>query len=262
MDINTLTSWLTEGLTPEQAEIVKAQINKDGNKARLVALKAQDEYGQLETRVNALQSELDGVDGKPGTKAYKDWYDKNYSAVAKLSEDIKKYDAKYGDGAYNKMMENGAAPNNPPNTAGLTEDQVARLVDQRIQSGYAPRWSDLLVNTGDLVQRHMFAGRKTPIDFKVVAELAEKKYNGNLNQAYDEWDKPEREKVETAARETEIKRRVDEELQKRGASAQFPTGADMTPSALSQRTKTEVDKFDKTALTRDLAKEWVGAGVQ
>ena len=66
--------------------------------------------------------------------------------------------------------------------------------------------------------------------------------------------------MEAADREKEIQRRVTEEMQKRGASQHFPAGADLTPSALSARTKAETEKFDKTSLVRDLAQSWNSAG--
>jgi hypothetical protein len=171
-------------------------------------------------------------------------------AIQALQESVKAYEAKYG------KLDDSTTPTTAQTAAGLTADEVQRLVDRGIQERYAPRWSELLEGTGNLVQKHMFAGRKTPIDFKTVSKLAQEKYQGNLEMAYDEWDKPEREKTEVAARESEIKRRVDEELQKRGASANFPAGADLTPGTLSSRTKAETEKFDKTALVRDLAQGW------
>ena len=137
-----------------------------------------------------------------------------------------------------------------------TEEEIQALVDQRIQQQYSPRWSELLMSTGSLVQRHMLAGRKNPIDFAHVSKVAAEKYNGNLDQAYDEWDKPEKDKELKAAEDARVDQRVKDELAKRGASANFPAAADFTPSAMSTRTKAEQDKYDPQALKNELARGW------
>lgn len=254
MDIKELESWLTEGLDDAAANAVRAALNRDTVKSKAAGLKQQREYDELQARSQALQAELDGAPDKPGTRAYQKWYQENYSKVQALQESLAAYQAKYGS------LDNPANPNpaNPP--AGMSAEDIKKLAMEAaqglIQNNYAARWSDLLTKTGTIVQKHMFAGRKNPINFEEVSKIAEK-YNGNLEQAYDEWDKPEREKVEAKAKEDEINRRVQEELQKRGASLQFPAGADLSSGALSSRTKGELDKFDKTALKRDLVQTFM-----
>lgn len=257
MDINELTAWLTEGLPAEQAAIVKAQIEKDANKTRIVGLKQQKEYGDLETRAATLQAELDGAPDKPGTRAYQKWYTENYTAIQKLQADRAAYEAKYG------TLENpiNPTPSPTPNPQpGLTAADIQREVDKRIMEGYAPKWSELITQSGTVLERHIRSGRKSPIDWKAVSEKAAA-HGGDLNRAYDEWDKPEADKAAAAATEAEVTRRVNDELQKRGASSQFPAGADLTPGTLSSRTKAESDKFDKTALQRDLASTWMSGGI-
>jgi len=97
----------------------------------------------------------------------------------------------------------------------------------------------------------MFAGRKTEIDFDALDKMmGDKKLT--LEQAYDEWDKPEREKQEKVKLDAEVDRRVKEELQKRGATTQFPASADNTPGVLSTRPKADLDKFDKNAMKSSL----------
>lgn len=251
MHIDTLIAMLTEGLPADQAAIVKAAIERDATKTKVTTLKAHDEYQTLEQRSTQLQAELDGGPDKPGAKAYQQWYTENFAKVQQLQADYAKYEAKFG-----KLDATGVSPANPQNpTATYTKEDVQRMVDERIQTQYSPKWSELLTGTGSIVQRHMMAGRKTPIDFAKLSELAPK-FNGNLEQAYDEWDKPEREKVETASKEAEIDRRVKEELQKRGTPASFPTdfGA---PGSLSARSKTDIDKFDSVAMRNDLAKTFM-----
>lgn len=262
MEISELTAMLTDGLPADQAAIVKAAIERDSVKAKAAGLKAQAEFDAIQTRAATLQQELEGTTDKPGSRAYQKWYNENYAAIEKLNKDVAAYDAKHGAGAYQTMISGGGAPPTPSTGGGrvLSEEEVQRLVDKRIQEGYAPRWSDLLTNTGDLVQRHMFAGRKTPIDFTAVSKLAGEKYNGNLSLAYDEYDRPEREKQAKLDEDARVEKRVQDEVAKRQAAIQFPSGADFTPSTLSTRPKTEVDGFDKAKLQHELARDWAKTG--
>lgn len=258
MDIQHLIDMLTEGLPADQVAVVTAAIQRDSVKAKATTLKQQSEYDALNGRLTAMQQELEGdaASGKLGTRAYAKWYQDNQKDVEGLITAQKKYIEKYGkfEGSFEPPT------TTQPVAAALDPATIQRMVDERIQTQYAPRWSGLLESTGNLVQKHMFAGRKTPIDFTAVSKIAQDKYAGNLDQAYDEWDAPERIKVQAADTEKEIKRRVDEEIQKRGVNTNFPGGADFTPSALSARPKTEVDGFDKTALRNNLAKDWMSAG--
>ena len=260
MDVQELTNWLTDGLPADQAAIVKAAVERDAVKTKVATVKQASEYAELQTRATSLQQELDdqGTPGqsgyKPGSRAYKKWYDENYAKVQQLAADKAAYEAKYG-----KLDGTGVPTHTPQSTVTgktLTAEEVQQLVNTQIQQNYAPKWSELLMSTGSLVQRHMLAGRKNPIDFAVVSDLAAKKYNNNLDLAYDEWDKPERDKETKVATDKEVDRRVQEELQKRNATHQFPAAADFTPSALSSRPKADVDKFDAPTLKQQLAAEW------
>jgi hypothetical protein len=258
MEINDLINMLTDGLDANEAAIVRKSIERDSVKAKASTLKQQSEYDTLQSRATSLQQELDdqgqpGQSGyKAGARSYQKWYETNFNAVQKLQADMQKYQEKYGT--------LDAPKTTPTVTPTMTNDDIQAAVDRRIQEQYAPRWSDLLVNTGTLVQKHMFAGRKNPIDFPVVTKLATDKYAGNLELAYDEWDRPEREKVSKAQEEERINKRVEEELAKRGASHNFPSGADMTPSALSMKSKADIDKYDPQAMKNELAAEWMKAG--
>jgi hypothetical protein len=151
----------------------------------------------------------------------------------------------------------GAAPMDPakpPNLAGLSKDDIARLVDERIQGGYADRWSNLLTGMGGVVQKHMFAGRKSPIDMKKLSELAQSN-GGDLDRAYDEYDKPEREAAAKIAQDKLVEQRVNDELMKRGAHTGYPAGADMTPGILSR--DRDSSKFDRAAMERDLVNTFI-----
>ena len=252
MELNDLIAMVTEGLTPEQAASVRSAIERDNVKSKVSTLKAKSEYEALVQREQELNAALEGGPDKPGAKAYQRWYDENFAKVQQLQQERTAYEAKFG------KLDATPIPQTQPTLPGMSKEDIQREIDARIQSQYAPRWSDLMVGFGKVVQKHMYAKRTNPIDMDALSKLAqETRFNGSLEAAYDEWDKPEREKNDKEAREAEIKRRVDEELQRRGASQQFPAGADFTPSALSTRTKAEVDKFDPAALRQDLARTFI-----
>lgn len=262
MDIQDLIAMATEGLSEADAAPIKAALLRDVVKSKAAGLKAQKEFDTIQQRADSLQAELEGGPQKPGAKAYQEWYTKNQKAIEAQSAAITAYDKKYGEGTFFKAAEKGfsseSSPNpNPSNPSGgtISESDVERLVEKSIQGKYSPRWSDLLTTTGTLVQKHMFAGRKTPIDFSKLGELASSKYGGNLEMAYDEWDKPERERVSKEDEEKRINKRVEEELQRRGAN-QISAGADMSAGTLATRPKAELEKFDRTTLTRELAADW------
>ncbi len=257
MDVNLLKQWALDGITdPAQISAIEAAFARDTFKTKAASLKAENEYAELQTRSQQLQQALEGGPGKPGAKAYQEWYDKNYTAVQKLQEDNAKYLAKYG-------TPDGTPPTpqaTPQQMAVPTEADIQRMVDDRIQKGYAPRWASTLKETGAIVQKHMYAKRQKEIDFDALEKLAVDKHNGSLQAAYDEWDAPERIKQQETDKEAEFQRRLKEERQKWGARESFPAGGDFTPGALSSRTKAETDKFDKGALLREMANTFAGTG--
>lgn len=257
MDIQELISMLTDGLDADQAKIVKAAIERDSVKTKTVSLRQQKDLDAIEAKRAELEAELVG-DGqnKVGAREYAKWVEANRAEIARLAKAETDYKAKYGalDAATTTQTTTSTDTKTPVIPAGLSKEDIDKAIDARIRDGYAPRWSSLLTGTGSIVQKHMYAGRKTPIDFKKIEEIAGK-YNGDLEQAYDEYDKPEREKELAAKTEGEIKRRVSEELQKRGVQANFPGGADVTPGALSVRSNSNVP--DKAAMEKDLVNTFI-----
>lgn len=220
----------------------KALVENEKVQKRAADLVQKKEYEDLERKAAALELSYNGTKDKPGALSYQQWYEKNFQAIQDLQTQVTKYRERYGD------LE--AAPpaddKKKPAAQSFTAEDVQKIVNETIQSNYAPRWSDLLTGTGEIVQKHMFAGRKTPIDFKKLSEIAQTK-GGDLNAAYDEYDRPEREAAAKAATEAEIKRRVDEEVQKRQTANFFPAGADATPSntiSPLSRVKSE-QKYDR-----------------
>jgi hypothetical protein len=256
MDINALINMVTDGLSAEDAAVVRKAIERDAVKAKATTLKQQEEYQSLVDAQNTLRLELEG-DGTPqklGARAYQAWYEKNGKAVESLDKRIQAYEAKYGS------LE---APTPQPTPTGgrtYTEAEIKAMVRQEanslIQETYSPTWSNLVTGMARINQRHFYNKRDKPIDEKQFEGLVTK-YNGDFDRAYEEYDKPEREKAESKSREDEIDRRVKEKLAQAGANRNFPGSMDSTPGSMSLRTKDELGKFDKTALRRDLANVFV-----
>jgi len=252
-------AYMTNGLDADSAQTVRESIQAAFKNSvvasRAEQLKGASEWDALAKREADLKAELEGGPEKPGAKAYQEWYAKNYPAVQKLMQDKAALEAKYGtlDAPKGDVKVDDKKVDDK-SLAGLSAADVAKLVDERIQGGYADRWSNLLTGMGGVVQRHVFAGRKTPIDMKKLAELAAAN-GGDLDRAYDEYDKPEREAAAKIDEEKRINQRVNEELQKRGAHANFPAGADATPGTLSR--DRDASKFDRGAMERDLVNTFI-----
>lgn len=284
MDVNEFLGWLTDGLDDAEKAVVTKAVQRDAVKAKAAGLKQQSEFDRIMSERQALQAELEGdqAAGKVGARQTRDWYEKNVAAIVANDKAIKAFNDKWGADAFTKAAAGELPAVTPPVNTGtgtLTEAQVQalvdariksgvspavaeadiqRLVDKRIAEGYAPKWGELVTGAGKIVLKHISAQRKTPLDFDAVTKLATEKTNGNLEAAYDEWDKPEREKVQQEARANEIKAAVaaerakwDEERKQQNASRLINGGADATPSALSVHKGAE--GFDRSALLRSMA---------
>lgn len=246
MTAQELFTYLTAdaGLDEATTKVIMDQVAKNEKvNGKATSLKQASEYTALETRAAALQ--------KAATDAavYQDWYAKNYAAIEKLQKDALRYQERYGaldaDG-------DGGDKNKKKVDAQLDEAAVVTMVNKVIQENYGPRWSDLVTNSGTILEKHIRAGRKAPIDWKKVGELAQAK-GGDLTAAYDEWDAPEREAATKLSTEAEIDRRVKEEVAKRQTAQFFPAGAEgATSSGTAGITKasSEGKKYDRNAVVQ------------
>ena len=245
MTAQELFTYLTAdaGLDDATTKVIMDQVAKNEKvNGKATSLKQASEYTALETRAAALQ--------KAATDAavYQDWYAKNYAAIEKLQKDALRYQERYG------ALDEGGAPAKPAAGAAaqLDETAVATLVNKVIQENYGPRWSDLVTNSGTILEKHIRAGRKAPIDWKKVGELAQAK-GGDLSAAYDEWDAPEREAATKLSTEAEIDRRVKEEVAKRQTAQFFPAGAEGATSlgtAGITKASSEGKKYDRNAVVQ------------
>jgi hypothetical protein len=226
---------------------------------RATSLRQQSELDALSAKRQELEAALDLVetraDGTKVPKGYRAWYNANWEQIQKLMQDERKYVEKYGPLDNPKAQ---GAPNVPPaNGKQYTDEEIQRIIDKRFQENQAPNISSVIKEAGDLIQVHMYAGRKTPIPFvDLETKMAEAQKAGKsltLRQAYDEWDKPEREKELKLAEDKRVEQRVTEELAKRGTPSGFPAGADFTPGPMSRHA--DADKFDPNALKNELARD-------
>lgn len=255
MDVNELVAMLTEGLTAEQAAIVRDSVMRDAVKTKVGGLKQGTEYQATADEMARLKAELEGGNGKHGARTIAEWYAKNADAITAVQTRAAAYEAKYGP------IEGGTAVT-PPATGGktYTDEDISRLIDKRVQETIVPNFSRNFIGANKVIVQHMRTGRKTELDLEALAKDAAEKHSGSLEAAYDAWDRPERERISKEQTDAEVTRRVNEELQKRGAGAHFPAAADSTPGALSSRSKADVDKFDKRTMTSDLVSSWLEAG--
>lgn len=250
MDFQVFIQKLTDGLTPEQAAVVRGAVERESIKTYASTLKQQDEYNTLVAQQQQLQAELEGAGGQPGTRAYAEWYRANYDSIVATQNRIKKYEEKYGS-------LDAPATTQQAQATTFTKEDISKLVQEQLQ-GSMGGVATTIKTAGKIVQRHMLRGRRNEIDFDTIDKMMGEK-SLSLEAAYDEWDKPERDKEQATATENEIKRRVKEELQKSRAAAEFPGSDGGGPTALGRRTNAEVEKFDKTSLLRDLANDWNNA---
>jgi hypothetical protein len=244
MTAKELAEYLVQdaGLDAPTVEVIMKGLVNDKVNAKAQTLLQKKDYDELERRAAALELSYNGTPQRPGSKAYEEWYAKNKPAIEELQRKAAIYEERFGPLDPNTPVKPSAAA--AAATTTFNAEDVQKIVNETIQNNYAPRWSDLLTNTGSIVQKHMRSGRKTDIDFKKLGEIAATK-NGDLMAAYDEWDAPERQAAEKTQTESEIKRRVDEELAKRQTPQFFPAGADATPSTQGITRSTADRKYDR-----------------
>lgn len=212
------------GLDEATAAVIAKVAGNEKVAAKAGSLKQQSDLDALNQRLTVLHTAYEGEKDKPGAKSYVEWYNQNFPKIQKLQADFLRYQERYG-----ALDGDPANPNPSPAPKALTADDVARIVSESIQK-FTPNLSNTIVGQGVILERHLRAQRKSPIDWTKVTELAAAK-NGDLVAAYEEWDRPEAEAAAKSATDKEVDRRVKEELAKRSTAQFFPAGADATPSS-------------------------------
>lgn len=245
MEVNELVAYLTEGLTAEEAAVVRKSVERDNVKSKVSGLKQQSEFDALQARAQALQEAMDGGPNKPGAKAYQEWYDKNYAAVQKLQADNQKYQEKYGT-----LEAPKAAPAEAP---VMTKEDIQRMVDERWQGAHVATVATGMKKFGNVIQRHIMSGRKTPLDIEALDKLMGEK-GLDIEKAYEEYDKPEREKEQKAAAEAEIERRVAERIQQEN-SRRAQHGSEEFHVANGPLSAAPTEKFDERSLMEKMAND-------
>lgn len=206
MTAQELFNYLTldAGLDTETAvALTKAAANPKVAE-RATSLAQRKDFDSIQQKATDLETKYNQA------ATYEQWYTTNYDKIVALQTERAAYEAKFG-----KLDGTGGNPNPNPSPAGgkqYSEEDIQRMVDTRIQTAYGPKWSDLLVDSGEIVLKHVSSGRKTKLDLKSLAKTAAEKHNGNLNAAYDEWDKPEAERISKEATDAEVERRVQEKV--------------------------------------------------
>lgn len=221
-------------LDKETADLVRAKVKAE----KVASIKAAKELEDLQRRSQELEAELVG-DGKKGARNYKQWYDENFPKIQKLQSDYAKYVERYG------AIDPTTQPTTQPTTTNPSS--VTKEDFDKTMSGFTGQWSSLLKGSGKILERHIRSGRTNEIDWDKLSEIAATK-GGDLIAAYDEWDKPEREKSDRAAREKEINAEVEKRLKARQTDSFFPS-TEVTPSnGISPLSKDRGDapKYDRS----------------
>lgn len=208
------------GLSEAEAKQVMELAKNDKINQKALALKQAKEFEELNSRAEALRISLEGADGKGGSKAYQKWYEENFPKVQDVLKREARYRERYGD------LDAPDKPNAADQKTFTLED-VKKVVAEAVlenEKTYGPKVVALATNVATITEKHIRAGRKNPIDWKKIDELAATT-GGDPLRAYDEWDRPEREANDKALRDKEIEDKVKERLATERSKALFPAAA-------------------------------------
>ena len=246
MDINDVISFATEGLSEDQAKPIREALLRENVKTKFSTVKAQKEYEALEREKIALAESVEGGPNRPGLKAFQKWYEDNGARAVDLSKKEAEFIAKHGRSPYDEAPPAGTPPV-PPSGKSYSDEDIQRIADQRLQA-FSVNTASVVKNLVKVMDRHHRAKRTTEFDVDAIEKImAEKQIP--IEAAYDEWDKPEREKSAAAELQKTVDQRVKEELAKRGTNQNFPIGEPSAPSPISHR---PTEGFDKQKFRESL----------
>jgi hypothetical protein len=227
------------GLSDDQMAAIKAAAASEKFKEKALSLRDQKELAAIEAKAADLEAKFNKA------KSFEDWYAKYGPEVQANQAKLVKFQERYGD-------IDAATP--PPEAGTMTPDQIKAMVAEQAKAFIETtqtRLSDLMIQQSKVMQKALTRKRSTVPDVEELAKIAQEK-GLSLDAAYDIWDAPNMEADRKASTDAEVKRRVDEELAKRGTEKYFPGGADATPSGLSRRveSKETAPVYDRNAMFR------------
>jgi hypothetical protein len=254
MTYEQLVAFMTEGLDEAQAAPIREALKNEKIQSRAGSLRQQSELDVIEARARELDESLNKVDAQGNPVGYKAWYDKHWPAIKAQGERVAAYEQKYGtlEAPKNQDPPTPAAAAAAGAAAGLGKDEVLGVVNEHFSKNFAPNMAGVVKSIAKITSRHILAGRKTEVDFDAIEKIMTER-GLKAEDAYAEWDKPEREKEAKIAEDKRVEQRVTEELQKRGGTVHMPDQSS-GPGALSARSS---EKFDRSAMERDLVDTFV-----
>lgn len=247
MTYDQLVTFMTEGLDEAQAAPIREALKHEKVQSRAVSLRQQSDLDVIDARARELEESLNKVDAQGNPVGYKAWYDRHWPAIKAQGERVAAYETKFGP--LEALKTQDPAPPSP----GLGRDDVMGVVNDHFSKNFAPNIASVVKALAKITSRHILSGRKTEVDFDAVEDIMSKR-GLKAEEAYAEWDRPEREKDAKIAADKEVDRRVTEELQKRGGALHMPDQS-TGPGALSARG--DASKFDRAAMEHDLVETFV-----
>lgn len=223
-------------LDKETADILRAKVKAESAER----LSAKRDLDEITNQKNALEQEL-VADGKKGARAYKQWYEQNFSKIQDLQTKFAKYVERYGDLDSTTQTQQSQQTQQTPK--GFTQADFDNSM-----AGYTKQWSSLVKGIAQITTKHQRNGRKTDIDVDAITQLANERFNGDITAAYDEWDKPEAEKARTAAEEKRINDEVEKRLKARAPQTGFFPSTEQVSTGVSPlgKDRESAPKYDRS----------------
>lgn len=243
------------GLDEATAKAVMDAAKNEKVQARASALRQQSEYDAILAKANKMEESANKA------KVYQDWVEKNGAAVEALKIEAAQYRERYGS------LNEPTVPTKTEvksfdrtDVQKIVGDEVTMIVDKSL----GPRVVNMTTGMMTVMERHIKHGRKHDIDWNKLQEISnDPKINGDVVKAYEEWDKPAAEIDAKESTEKEIRRRVDEELAKRGTREFFPANDGSSAASGSGISRSSTNKtYDRESVVRAAITGKYGDAVQ
>lgn len=181
---------------------------------------------------------------------WQSWHERNRPVIDANLQALTAYKERYGD-LTQPDKASPAAPSREDYDKLTQELQTLKASTGNL----VPQVSGVFGAAQKLMWKHLKAGRETDFDLNAITDIASKKYGGNIESAYDEWDRPEAEKARQKAEDARVEKRAKELMAQRESQRAFPGAsdgftADTSPLARGLRVVGEKDKPDDTEARR------------